>query len=100
MIADIRTLPPGGSYPSARAVLEAHLEFVAQQFSAPSDAASRPLAGEVARALRAEGTDQVEAVEAAQPFVTVAATLGELELLPLAQSETSTAPKVSITNQT
>src|ERR1700757_2295259 len=33
MIADIRTLPPTGSYPSARAVLEAHLEFVTQQLS-------------------------------------------------------------------
>ena len=27
MIADIRTLPPTGAYPSARAVLEAHIEW-------------------------------------------------------------------------
>ncbi|OBI21827.1 fusaric acid resistance protein [Mycobacterium sp. E2327] len=99
MIADIRTLPPSGSYPSARAVLEAHLEFVTERFSASSDTTGRPMAGEVATALRAERAGEANAVEAAQPFVTVAATLGELELIPLGQAELPSSTKVSITSQ-
>jgi Fusaric acid resistance protein-like len=94
MIADVRTLPPAGAYPSARAVLEEHLEFVTEQASGRSDTASRPMAGEVARALRAEATDQAEPVEAAQPFVTVAATLSQLELI--LQHETDSATTSSI----
>jgi uncharacterized membrane protein YccC len=87
MIADIRTLPPAGAYPSARAVLEAHLEFVTEQVSGHSETVSRPMVGEVVRALRAEPTDQGDAVEAAQPIVTVAANLAQLELVLIAESE-------------
>jgi hypothetical protein len=87
MIADIGTLPPAGAYPSARAVLEAHLEFVTEQVSGHSETASRPMVGEVVRALRAEPTDQGDAVEAAQPIVTVAANLAQLELVLIAESE-------------
>ncbi len=89
MIADIRTLPPSGAYPSARALLEARLESVTERVSGDRDAASRPVAGEVARALRAEATGQVDAVEAAQPFVTVAATLAQLEWVSTKESETT-----------
>jgi uncharacterized membrane protein YccC len=97
MIADIRTLPPTGAYPSVRAVLEAHLEFVTEQVSGHSDTASRPMVGEVVRALRAEATDQREAVEAAQPLVTVAANLAQLELVLIAASETVAAATSSLT---
>jgi Fusaric acid resistance protein-like len=87
MIADIRTLPPTGAYPSARAVLEAHLEFVTGQVSGHGGTASRPMVGEVVRALRAEPPDHDDAVEAAQPIVTVAANLAQLELISIAESE-------------
>ncbi|MGA8252463.1 MAG: hypothetical protein WB989_18065 [Mycobacterium sp.] len=92
MIADIRTLPPTGAYPSARAVLEAHMEFVTTQISGRIETATRkPMTGEFVRALRAEATDDGEAVEAAQPLVTVAANLAQLELVSIAASESVAA---------
>src|SRR6516164_7034802 len=97
MIADIRTLPPSGAYPSARAVLEARLEFVTEQVSGHGDTASRPMVGDVALALRAEPPDQYDAVEAAQPMVTVAANLAELELISIKESETNSAATGSVT---
>jgi uncharacterized membrane protein YccC len=97
MIADIRTLPPAGAYPSARAVLEAHLEFVTELASGQSDSAAQPMVGEVARALRAEATDQGDAVEAAQPLVTVAANLAQLELVSTIECENISATTVSAT---
>jgi uncharacterized membrane protein YccC len=96
MIADIRTLPPPGAFPSARALLEAHLEFATKQISGRADTTRRPMAGEFARALRAEATDQDEAVEAAQPLVTVAAILAQLELASTAASESPAAAKISV----
>jgi uncharacterized membrane protein YccC len=96
MIADIRTLPPTGAYPSARAVLEARLEFVTSQISVRGDTASQPMVGEVVRALRAEATDQGEAVEAAQPVVTVAANLAQLEVISIAESEIVAAATDSV----
>jgi uncharacterized membrane protein YccC len=89
MIADIRTLPPSGTYPSARAVLEAHMEFVTKQISGRSDATRQPIAEEFLRALRAEATHEGEAVEAAQPLVTVAANLAQLELVSFPASDTA-----------
>jgi hypothetical protein len=91
MIADIRTLPPLGTYPSARALLEAHTEFVTKQISGDSDTPRTPIAGEFVRALRAEATDDVEVVEAAQPLVTVAANLAQLQMVSLPQSESAAA---------
>jgi uncharacterized membrane protein YccC len=96
MIADIRTLPPIGAYPSARVVLEAHLEFVTSQISGRGDTARQPMVGEVVRALRAEATDQGEAVEAAQPLVTVAANLAQLEVISIAESEIVAAATGSV----
>jgi hypothetical protein len=97
MIADIRTLPPTGAYPAARAVLEAHLEFVTEQVSGHGGTARRPpMVGEVVRALRAEATCQDNAVEAAQPLITVAANLAQLELVLLAASETAAAATSSV----
>jgi hypothetical protein len=96
MIADIRTLPPTGTYPSARALLEAHMDFVTKQLSGRSDTTSRPIAGEFVRALRAEATNHGEAVEAGQPLVTVAANLAQLEMVSIAPSETAPAATSSV----
>jgi hypothetical protein len=96
MIADIRTLPPLGTYPSARAVLKAHMEFVTKQISGHSDTPRKPIAGEFVRALRAEATDDVEVVEAAQPLVTVAANLAQLEMVSLPESESAAAATRSL----
>jgi uncharacterized membrane protein YccC len=96
MIADIRTLPPSGAFPSVRAVLEAHLESVTEHVSGHGDMASRPMVGEVVLALRAEATNQDDAVEAAQPLVTVAANLAGLELISIAESEISSAATSSV----
>jgi hypothetical protein len=96
MIADIRTLPPTAAYPSTRALLEGHLEFVTEQITGRGDTTSRPMAGEFVRALRAEATAQSEAVGAAQPLVTVGANLAQLELVSVAASETATATMASV----
>ena len=97
MIADVRTLPPPGTYPTARALLEAHLAFATEQISGRGDTTGRPLAGEIARALRAEATAQSEAVESAQPLITVAANLEQLEIVWTAASENSSAATGSVT---
>jgi uncharacterized membrane protein YccC len=96
MIADIRTLPPPGAYPTARDLLEAHLEFATEQISGREDTTNRPMAGEIVRALRAEATTQSEAVESAQPLVTVAANLEQLELVSAAAPETAAAATGSV----
>ena len=96
MIADIRTLPPTGAFPSARAVLEAHLEFVTEQIAGRGGTAGRPIAGEVVRALRDEAADQDEPVEGAQPLVTVGANLAQLEMVSNAESETASETKISV----
>jgi uncharacterized membrane protein YgaE (UPF0421/DUF939 family) len=98
MIADVRTLPPSGAYPSARALLEAHLEFVTERFSEHGDPSSPPMVGDVAVALRAEPPDQDDAIEAAQPMVTVAANLVQLELISTSESENDSATTVSVTD--
>ena len=54
-------------------------------------ATGKPMTGEFVRALRAEATDDGEAVEAAQPLVTVAANLAQLELVSIAASESVAA---------
>jgi uncharacterized membrane protein YccC len=90
MIADIRTLPPPAACPSVRAALEAHLDFVIERLSGPGETASR-MATEFVRVLRAETTDRRQAVEAAQPLVTVAANLAQLELVSTAAPETVSA---------
>jgi Fusaric acid resistance protein-like len=96
MIADLRTLPPLGTYPAARAVLEAHMEFVTKQISGHSDTPRKAIAGEFVWALRAEATDDVEAVEAAQPLVTVAANLAQLEMVSLPESGSAAAGTSSL----
>ena len=89
MIADIRTLPPTGAFPSARAVLEAHLEFVTEQIAGRGGTTGQPIAGDVVRALRDEAADQDEPGEGAQPLVTVGANLAQLGLVSVTRSETA-----------
>jgi uncharacterized membrane protein YccC len=91
MIADIRTLPATEACPSVRAVLESRLAFVTEQLSGHGDAASQPMVEEFVRALRAETTDHQQAVEAAQPLVTAAANLAQLEMVSAGRSETVSA---------
>lgn len=95
MIADIRTLPPAGACPATRSLLEAHLDFAVEQIAGrvdTGDTVGRPMAGEFVRALRAESPAGPEAVEAAQPLVTVAANLAQLELIAARSRETVAQP--------
>jgi len=80
-IADIKTPPPLSAYPRARAVLEAHTEAVADRLASVGDTVWAPISDEFVLALRAESTGDEAAVNAALPLVTVAANLGELELI-------------------
>lgn len=75
LIADV-VPPPLGVYPRARALLEQHTEVVCAE-----DASGPPISDDFVLALRAEAGDNPLAVSAALPLLTVAAHLGELELL-------------------
>lgn len=76
LIADV-TPPPLGVYPRARELLEQHADVVCSQRSVSGP----PISDDFVLALRAEAGDNTLAVSAALPLVTVAAHLGELELL-------------------
>lgn len=95
MIADIMTLPRSGTYPSARAVLEAHTELVSDRLAGSSDLSSdlkrHPIAGEFVPALRAEATGDSDAVQTALPLAMVAANLAELELVSPPVLDSATA---------
>jgi len=83
LIADITTLPSPGSYPQTRTVLDAHATLVCDRMSGRSQ---KPIADALivehfVTALRAEAADTEHPVGDALPLVTVAANLGELELL-------------------
>jgi hypothetical protein len=74
--------PPLGVYPRTRAVLESHADLVALRMLARPVARSLPpITDDFVLALRAEADDSDLAVPAALPLLTVAAQLGELELL-------------------
>lgn len=83
LIADV-VPPPLAPYPAARAVLEEHTASICARISGTEDpgAAERsPISDDFVLALRAESGGGTLSVEAALPLVTVAASLGELELL-------------------
>jgi Fusaric acid resistance protein-like len=81
LIADV-VPPPLGAYPKTREVLEQHAEVVCGRLSGVhTDDARPPISDDVVLALRAEATGNELAISAALPLVTVAANLGELELL-------------------
>jgi uncharacterized membrane protein YccC len=83
LIADV-VPPPLAPYRAAREVLEAHTASICARIAGTEDprAAERtPISDDFVLALRAEAGGGTLSVEAALPLVTVAASLGELELL-------------------
>ncbi|QIV81252.1 FUSC family protein [Mycolicibacterium frederiksbergense] len=76
LVADV-VPPPLGVYPRARELLEQHAEVVC----AEKAASGQPISDDFVLALRAEAGADALAVSAALPLLTVAAHLGELELL-------------------
>jgi hypothetical protein len=91
MIADIKTLPPSGTYPFTRALLETYSDSLGDRLSGWRDATEQPITEEFFRSLRAEATRQSVPVEAAQPLVAVAATLAELEFVSFPTSDSAAA---------
>jgi hypothetical protein len=73
--------PPLGVYPRTREVLEAHAEAICARLTGESGQELQSISDDFVLALRAEATGDDLAVSAALPLSTVAANLGELELL-------------------
>jgi uncharacterized membrane protein YccC len=80
LIADV-VPPPLGVYPRTREVLEAHAEAICARLIGDSTRELQSISDDFVLALRAEATGDDLAVSAALPLTTVAANLGELELL-------------------
>jgi uncharacterized membrane protein YccC len=81
LVADV-VPPPLGVYPRTRKVLETHADLVSlRMLGRPVAQTLSPIADDFVRALRAEAGEQDLSISAALPLVTVAAQLGELELL-------------------
>jgi uncharacterized membrane protein YccC len=81
LIADIKWPPPLTAYPRAKQILEAHADAVCARLAGHDDRTWPPISDDLVPALRAESTGDEAAVAAALPLVTVAANLGELELV-------------------
>jgi len=100
LIADVPRPPPQTAYPRARAVLEEHANAVCERLAGPADpgVASAPISDAFVVALRAESTGDEAGIDFALPLVTVAASIGELEVLypELARAPTKVAPKQSM----
>ncbi|MCW2514065.1 MAG: hypothetical protein JWR11_3107 [Mycobacterium sp.] len=81
LIADV-VPPPLAAYPRVRTVLEAHTDVVCARLDGVTNTAEHgPISDDFVLALRAESGGDALSVSAALPLVTVAANLGELELL-------------------
>jgi hypothetical protein len=80
LIADV-VPPPLGVYPRTREVLEAHAEAICARLIGDSTRELQSISDDFVLALRAEATSDDLAISAALPLTTVAANLGELELL-------------------
>ncbi|MGH3678647.1 MAG: FUSC family protein [Mycobacterium sp.] len=93
LIVDIPTPPPLGTYPMVREVLERHVNAIRDLLAGRLDPAQpwTPISDEFVCALRAESGGDEMAVSAAMPLVTVAAALGELELVYPQQAEAEPA---------
>jgi uncharacterized membrane protein YgaE (UPF0421/DUF939 family) len=89
LIADV-VPPPLGVYPRTREVLEAHAESVCERLTGADTVVRGPISDDFVLALRAESPDDDLAISAALPLVTVAASLGELELLYPAPADPET----------
>ncbi|UXA18259.1 FUSC family protein [Mycobacterium sp. SMC-4] len=96
LIADIPTPPPLTAYPGVRQVLESHTEAVyARACGTPHpDRPSAPISDEFVCALRSEVRHDDLGVAAALPLLTVAALLGELELIYPLQPDPDPSAKV------
>ncbi|MDT5009200.1 MAG: hypothetical protein QOH57_817, partial [Mycobacterium sp.] len=81
LIADVTWPPPLAAYPRAKKILEAHAEAVCSRLAGRDVKVWAPISDDLVPALRAESTGDQTATAAALPLVTVAAILGELELL-------------------
>ncbi|WP_319452996.1 MULTISPECIES: FUSC family protein [unclassified Mycobacterium] len=81
LIADV-VPPPLTAYPRVRSVLEAHATAVCERLGGDDPAHEHgPISDDFVLGLRAESDGSDLSVAAALPLVTVAASLGELELL-------------------
>jgi hypothetical protein len=81
LIADV-VPPPLAAYPRVREVLIAHTEAVCDRLDGKASTVEHgPISDDFVLALRAESGGDALSVSAALPLVTVAANLGELELL-------------------
>jgi hypothetical protein len=81
LIADV-VPPPLGVYPRVRQVLESHADAISDRLGGTTHAVEHgPISDDFVLSLRAESSGDALAVSAALPLVTVAAILGELELL-------------------
>ncbi|HEX5145204.1 MAG TPA: FUSC family protein [Mycobacterium sp.] len=83
LIADIPGAPSPGAYPNTRTVLDAHASLVCDRMSGRTGdpLESSVLAAQFVTAMRAESSGAQHPIADAMPLVTVAANLGELELL-------------------
>jgi hypothetical protein len=83
LIMDIPTPPPLGTYPRVREVVEFHVNAIRDRLAGKLDTAQAwtPIGDEFVVALRAESDGGDMAISAAMPLVTVAAAIGELELV-------------------
>ena len=83
LIADIPTPPPLSAYPAVCAVIESHTDAICLRVTDPSRPVQpwAPISDDFVRALRAEMRRDDLGVAAALPLLTVAALLGELELI-------------------
>jgi hypothetical protein len=73
--------PPLGVYPRTREVLEAHAEAICARLTGDPGPEIQSISDQFVLALRADATGVDLAISAALPLTTVAANLGELELL-------------------
>jgi len=81
LIADV-VPPPLAAYPRVRKVLETHTDAVCARLDGVTNTVEQgPISDDFVLALRAESGGDALSVSAALPLVTVAANLGELELL-------------------
>ena len=88
LIADVKSPPPPTAYPRAKQILEAHADAVCARLAGHDERTWPPISDDLIPALRAESTGDEAAVAAALPLVTVAASLGELELVYPAATST------------
>ena len=83
LIMDIPTPPPLGTYPKVREVVEFHTKAIRDRLSGKLGTGEdwTPIGEEFVVALRSESSGDDMAIAAAMPLVTVAAAIGELELV-------------------